>query len=374
MEYFRFIISFAVTKLIKVIKWKKEDSYKEILLVRLDHLGDVVCTLQAIKNIRDNYRNAQISLITGIWNQELFLNNKLIDELIIYNSPAFCRDKSQATRWKEKFYLTVKLFKKKIDLVIGFRDDFFTIILSICLLPKNRFDRGTVRITDKIKSAFLRKAEGSSAEHEIETNYKIVQSILKDYVEHTFLLDFSDIEKLWFNNFLSDNNLLAKQYAIIHPGASWKFKRWDSINFKKVCQYIFDKYATPSILIGSQVEKKIGEIINKDNNIYIHDFIGKLELRQSMQLIINSKIAICNDSSPMHIAAQAGIPTIGIMGPGDIEKFGPRGKQVKFLHKKVDCYPCAQIECKYPDAPCVNLNKVEEVQSLIDVFLERRLN
>ena len=73
----------------------------------------------------------------------------------------------------------------------------------------------------------------------------------------------------------------------------------------------------------------------------------------------------------MHIAAQAHIPTIGLMGPGEIVKFSPQGELVRFYHKKLECYPCKQIICKYPLMPCVDLNTPDEIEDGIKEFLNK---
>jgi heptosyltransferase III len=369
MEYIRFVFSTIVTACINL--FGREKNFNNILIVRLDHIGDMVCTLQAISSIRKKYNSAQISLLTGSWNSELFINTALVNKVLIYNSHAFTREKSKITSLHQRFILFKNLRKEKYDLIIGFRDDFFSIIISFLIFPKRRTDRGSVRIKLKIRQ-LLSKIKIS--QHEIETNKQIVLPLLENYIEQEVFFNFQDTEEHWLDNFLSGNKLKRKDYAILHPGASWEFKRWSPKNFQEVGSYIYYKYNLKSVIIGTAAENFLGEIIvaGKENNFI--NLIGKTTLRQTIMLVLNSAVSVCNDSSPMHIAAQSGIPTIGMMGPAEIEKFAPKGKNVIFFHKKAECYPCKQVKCKFPDNPCVNYNTPDEVISGLENLINKHRN
>lgn len=370
MEYLRFIFS-SISSLFINLFHKNKGKYNNILIVRLDHFGDMVCTLHSISNIRRNFPESKIILIAGDWNLPFFQNNNLVDDVIVYDSPAFTRDKNKVTGLKERIKIYKNLIKTKFDLIIGFRDDFFTILFSFLLFPSRRVDRGSVRIKLKFQQFFNKKIKID--QHEIETNKKIIYPLLNQYIEQNDFFKFDKDEELWLNNFLLKNNLKRKSYAVIHPGASWEFKRWDVKNFRGIGIALYNNYNLTPVIIGAKDEAPLGEAITKDiNNIFI-DVTGKTELRQTIQLIAEAAIAVCNDSAPMHIASQLGIPTVGLMGPADIEKFSPRGKQTVFLHKKVECYPCAQKICVKSELPCVNLINVSEVESKISGLMKGKV-
>jgi ADP-heptose:LPS heptosyltransferase len=362
-----------VTLLINVFKRSRGKMFRNILLIRLDHLGDMVLTFSAMENIRSEYKEANITLLTGEWNVDLFINSPLVDKVLVYNSPVYSRDKKIVTSPKERKKLFKELKKNKIDLVVGFRDDICSIFYSLYIYPLMRVDRGTIRLKIKIEEIlnYLLNKNNEILQHEIETNKKIVSSLIKSYKYFGDYFKLSEEELLWLMDFLKNNSLEKGKYAIIHPGASWKFKRWKAGNFIIIGRFLFNEYALKTIIIGSKDESEIGEVIQNENRNIFCNQVGKISLRESIILIINSVIAVCNDSSPMHIAAQAHVSTIGLMGPGEIVKFSPQGGKVKFYHKKLECYPCKQITCKYPLMPCVDLNTPEEIEEGIKAFLDK---
>lgn len=373
MEYLRFIFSSIISFIINIIPRKPAEPFNKILLVRLDHIGDMACSLEAIHNIRRENNNASIKLITGKWNEELFLNGSLINDIIIYNSPAFTRDKAQKTTWKDRFQIYKNLRKENIELIIDFRSDFFIMLISLLLYPHLRRDRGTIRVRTKIKSILNKvfKLKKTISVHERETNKEIVINLLHEYKDSSDFFCFSVEENDWLVNFLEEKKLRVGFYSVLHPGASWEYKRWNYKNFREIGRFLYEKYGLKSFIIGTKDEFEIGNKISENEGTIFYNIIGKTSLRQTMILIKNAAMVICNDSSPMQLASRMDIPTIAILGPSEVEKFAPIGKNVIYFHKKVECNPCRQITCKYPELPCVNLNSVQEVQKGIESLLDK---
>lgn len=55
------------------------------------------------------------------------------------------------------------------------------------------------------------------------------------------------------------------------------------------------------------------------------DFVGKGDILASAAAISRSALFVGNDSGLMHVAAAAGTPTLGLFGPTEWWKYGPRG-------------------------------------------------
>ena len=370
MEYFLFVLSAFVSLLIRIFHKSVIKEINRILLIRLDHLGDMVLTLPALKNLRDNYPGAKITLLTGSWDKSLFENYNLVDEVLTYDCSRYTRNKNEITTFKEKVSLFFQLRRINPEIIIGFRDDLFTVIISFLLFPFKRLDRGSVRLKKKFSDMFVQIKPPEL--HELETNGKIISSLITGYNEEPLgYFHFSEMEELSYNNLLNSIGLSDRYYAILHPGAAWIYRRWDYNNFIKTGEYLFKKYSMRSLIIGTPDELDTGKKIADSNSGVFINLIGLTTLRMSIQLIKSAKIVVCNDSSPMHLSSILQKNTIALLGPQSIERFGPRGEKVIYFHKKVECFPCKQIICKYPKLPCVNLNSVDEVTNGIDILLNQ---
>lgn len=362
LEKLRYSVSAFVSIIINMFGKNPEGTAEKILLIRLDHMGDMVYTFEAIRNLRREYRDSKISLITGAWNSELFINSPLIDSVVIYNSPSFARKKDEVTCLADRFALSKSLKKMNFDLVVSFRDDFFTIFLSLFLLPRFRRDVGTIRILTKVRKLMNMFSNGVAfPKHEMDINKEAVLPLVSAYEHGGNFFRFTPEEEEWAEKFFEANNLRRKAYAIIHPGAFWRFRRWDYHRFREVGSFIFDRFGLRSVIIGSSEESEIGSKICEDYSSKFVNIIGITSLRKMIILIANAAITVCNDSGPMHLSSQLGTITICLLGPAEIQRFGPRGDRVVYFHKRVECWPCKQITCKHPELPCVNLTSASEV-------------
>ncbi|EFH11199.1 hypothetical protein HMPREF0731_2580 [Pseudoroseomonas cervicalis ATCC 49957] len=61
------------------------------------------------------------------------------------------------------------------------------------------------------------------------------------------------------------------------------------------------------------------------------DAVGRLELPEAAALLSRCALFLGNDSGLMHLAAAAGVPTLGLFGPtpaGEYAPIGPRARAV----------------------------------------------
>jgi len=71
-----------------------------------------------------------------------------------------------------------------------------------------------------------------------------------------------------------------------------------------------------------------------------------------------------NDSGPMHIAALAGVPTLGLLGPNFPHISGPLGSQSWYIFHKFPCSGCNQRGCDF-SYRCINAITMDEVMGVL---------
>jgi ADP-heptose:LPS heptosyltransferase len=363
--YLLFVLSAVVSVLVNRGFRTPRRPYRKILLVRLDHLGDAALTLLAFRRVRESYPGAAITALVGAWNVDLLRGSKDVDEVIVYNGPAFARQRLQRMSLRERLGVVGDLRLKKFDLVIGFRDDFITALMPLFLGCSGRADRGSTRIEYQLCRLLGRSAMfGGYAfpVHDADTNLAVVAPITRQgRGEDEDLFTFSEAEKEWGAEFRARHGIDQNGYAVIHPGAAWQYRRWGEENFAVAGFALFERYGLRTVVIGSEDERELCDrVYTRHPQVFVNAG-GRSTVRETLVLMAGARVVICNDSGPMHLAATLGVPTAAVLGPQDVTRFGPRGKQVVWFHKKLECHPCAQRTCKYPDNPCVQRNSVDEV-------------
>lgn len=363
MEYLLYFKSFIISKIINFYKDVNKLDVKKILIIKLDHIGDVITSLPTVYAIRKKFPDAEITVLAGEWSKDILNNNRCINNFIIYNSNRFCRNKDKKGLIARIKYLE-NVFKKRYDLIAGMRDDWLTLIFSIIYFPKYRVDRSSIRIELKfrkvIRSVFG-KRKNEEEINEVETNLLIAEELGCERIFERPFVFFSIDEREWAKEFLSRYGLDNKKFVIISPGAEWEFRRWDPKKFALLGDRIKKELGLNILITGSnnEVDTSLNvEMRMKEENINI---TGETSVRQILALMERAELCIANDSGIVHIASGLNVPVVALFGPQDPKRFGPWSDVYKVYHKKVDCFPCNQKKCKRKDNPCINLIEVDEV-------------
>lgn len=116
----------------------------------------------------------------------------------------------------------------------------------------------------------------------------------------------------------------------VGPTANWRGKMWRGARFAEVIQRLT---APKGILPGARVaifgaaaERNLAQpVLAAVRPPRRLDLIGKIDLLTAFTALRRCALFIGNDSGLMHLAAAAGIPTLGLFGPSRVEHYAPWG-------------------------------------------------
>ena len=99
---------------------------------------------------------------------------------------------------------------------------------------------------------------------------------------------------------------IKKPYVLFSPGASSHRikKKWPEINYVKLAKIFIKKGITP-VVLGNTEDKKIVDFICMNTNGCIN-LLNKTEIEDLCVLARNAKLAIGNDTGPMHVFTMNG--------------------------------------------------------------------
>jgi ADP-heptose:LPS heptosyltransferase len=81
-----------------------------------------------------------------------------------------------------------------------------------------------------------------------------------------------------------------------------------------------------------------------------------------------ARVAVTNDSGPMHLAGAVGTPVAAFFGPTDPGRTGPSGSPSRVLDRYVFCSPCFKTECPYGHE-CMREISVEDAVRAVEELL-----
>lgn len=307
-------------------KNQKLINVKKILVIRLDHIGDVITSIPALRALRKHYSKAHITIVVRSLTKEIIENCPYIDEIIVYD-PFWYRGKKNLNILSHIKFIH-GLRKQKFDLAIDLRGELRNIILAY--KTKSRY-----RLAYDVKGGdFLLTHIGDYKDniHIIDRNLNLLKKIGINSNDRRLELFIARKEKKFIDDLL--NNYKIKKFVIIHPGSGGNLKLWDNKKFANIGDYLSRKYNV--IITGSKNEELIvNEIISNMDKKPIN-LIGKLSLNQLAELIRRAELFISPDSGPMHIAKAVNTKLIALFGTSLSNVWGYNDKNSIIIENKGD--------------------------------------
>ncbi len=371
MEYFRLFLSALVTTIVDLVGPLGRRKPPKILVVKLDHLGDVITATPVFRPLREAFPDAVIDVLVGSWAQDLVAGNPFLDRVLTYDSRLFDRSGRKSEGLRRRLRRMRAIAAHRYTHIIELRGDSWTLLLPFLAGARRRVDRGTVRLEAWL-TRHMWASGGAPAPartlHEVETNLAVIEPLVRGSAPRpatatprveVFLTDQDRRAFALRTRALGIPDDAA--LVTIHPGASWRPRAWRPERFAEVAREILDRYPVHVCFVGTREDLDIVDRIG----VLLHDrrahVLVDLRLIETATLIERSALFIGSDSGIAHLAAACGTPLIALYGPQDPRRFGPWSDRAFVHHKPVPCFPCRQKVCVVPLNPCVNLIFVEEV-------------
>ena len=337
----------------------KDFAPERILVIKLDHIGDVLLATPVFSNLRRAYPNAELHALTGAWSRVVLEKHPDVNNVVEYNSPAFCRT-GQPTSLRETFNLYRQLHRQKYDLIVELRSDWRTVWFAFLRLTPKRLSRAALQVANKLGFAQF------SGTHETTRNLDVLRQVGIPTSVQTAIFSVTTEDKKWASDFLATYQIDGQHPLIaIHPGSPIALKRWLPERYAELADWLIAQKRAQILFVGVKDEIPITTEIQARMRGESINIAGKTTLTQLASILPTCNVFIGNDSGPMHLAAAVGTQTIGLYGPGDPTRFGPAGTKCQTIQRKSDC-PCLGTVCRYGKSGCMSEIQVTDVIQVLE--------
>jgi len=316
----------------------------KIIIVKLDHIGDVVLSIPALRKIRQLLPDAQIDILCGPWAKELLERLPEIDKVFtheffnVQSGLGYLEEKENREAMirrlqQEKYDLAVNLRKfpdtreltpHLADFSLVFSDDSASETISHPL-PGIWRRRGDI-VKWSIKDQLLSLANALEFDETLNGEVSVSPGT-RDKVEAL----------------LGGNPFFQSDFIIgIHVGSGDSNRKWPLEHFADLCLLIHETTPANILLLGSAEEELdnqtiIGAVKEKDR---IRSVAGIFSLIEFFHLVKNCDYFIGNNSGPAHIAGLQGVSTLVIFGSRHPSpEWAPVGNSL-VVERRAPCGPC----------------------------------
>ena len=136
---------------------------------------------------------------------------------------------------------------------------------------------------------------------------------------------------------------IEKKYVVVHMGATKEERHYSPQKMSKVLRYLREKnYEIAMIGYGSYDEFFYNELdIDLQQDIGIHNFIGKLSLKESFRVIQESEFFVGTDSGMWNASYVLDKPSVVLYGGGEFGNFMHNDSKIHYvITEKRECFGC----------------------------------
>lgn len=302
------------------------DSKVNILIIRLDSIGDVICTTPLIREIRRNYPNASIDVVICRKNEDLLKNCPYIDGLLLYDLDLYESDFGESYDFND-IKAKVDVFvqenlKKKYDIAIEAKE----------------FLVGTF-----VQQAILSRACGAKwivGRTGVNLNQIISYNIFGDIYSYIFLQNFAMHETIYQLEMLRECGLEVESFqqelwpseenrdkavAIIHSrvssttkllvavaiSGSTRRKSWPTSKYLELFKDVYTQYGDEIlfILLGGKKELEKGLDLEQECKNVLN-CAGKCSLNDTVALLEKCNLFLGSNTGALHMAAVAKVNAV----------------------------------------------------------------
>lgn len=320
---------------------------KNILIIRRDNIGDLVCTTPLIEGIKKAYPSANIHLLINSVSQDVVKNNPFIYRTYVYKK-AKHRAKNQTALgvYLQRAAIFLKLRTIRFDIAILANPEPCNYSLRMARLAGVKNIAGADLNNNKITHPYF--AESFSGKHQVEKTFSYLKSITQDNISIPEVKVFPGTDEIAFAQ-QKCASLLPECDPIygVHISSRSPKRRWSLENYAEIIQRLTAGNNCGVLIfwspqgtlspddIGDQAraEQLIALCGNKRVALYptgsVRELIGGFAQCQTI---------LCSDGGQMHLASALQKKLVVFFGDTNKEAWHPwSGKYIIMQTPSGEC-------------------------------------
>jgi lipopolysaccharide heptosyltransferase II len=318
---------------------------RRILLLRLERIGDLLMSLDAIGDVVRAAPGAEIDLVVGSWNAELARRIGGIHRLETIDASWLSRE-SEGLALTSMLRLARSWSARKYDLGINFEPD----IRSNMILAAARPARSAGFISGGGGSLLDVRLPYHAGEHTAVNAERLVAAVLDVPPRaRTGRLHIPADERR-----RAAERLGARRRPLVgvHVNGGRAIKQWSPDRFAELASRLAAARGATIVLTGAASDHELVEPVRRTlSDMNVLDLVGSLDLPSLAAALEQLDVFVTGDTGPMHLAAAVATPVVAIFGPSDPARYAPRDPIHRIVRIDLPCSPCNRI--RLPPERCV---------------------
>ncbi len=322
------------------------DPVCSILVLKVDHIGDLLLALPAFVALRRGFPDASITLMCGPWNVAVARRLDLFDRVVALS---FFPGKVDAAR-RRSFDpgAIAALGLGEFDLAVDLRVDEDSRLLLRHVRARFKAGYFSRLMPPDMALVLPQDSPGSPRVPDLLHHQRGLMGRLADAVVAT--LDPLRDGEAMLARVTSEHDAamaeelagLARPVVAVNTMSGRDIKNWPLERFVAICRWITSELGGTVVLLGGPGDAgNAAAIVREVGAGRVRDFVGRLALDRSFAMLRHVDLYLGNDSGLTHAAAMSRVPTVAVFsGIDPIATWMPLGPHVAAIRAEVGCSPC----------------------------------
>jgi ADP-heptose:LPS heptosyltransferase len=351
---------------------------KNILILNLTRMGDLLQTTPLIAGLKKKYPDSKITLLANKNFADICKDIPFIDELHTFDVKQFAPKDGNGEPSLLMIYnyldsLIERMKSKNFDTAINLSHSKLSAIFTSQLnVPDVRGLYSTGYGHRVIRHPWLNYFCNIIFNRRYN-RFNLVDIYMKSGdiqpLSKRLYLNTAKEAEGFADEFLKKNGVDDGDLLIgFQPASSRPDRRWPPDSFARLGSELVRKYGAKIIIFGVPSEKEVGDDIQLRMGGNAINAVGKTSVRELSALLKRCHALVTNDTGTMHIASAVGTKVVALFfAHALVHETGPYGEGHIILQSDIPCSPCSHhTNCKNP--VCKDYITVEDVLAAISLI------
>lgn len=335
---------------------------RRVAVFRALQLGDMLCSVPALRALRRAWPDAHIKLIGLPWATR-FVEQfpSLVDELIVFPGARGFPEQEETDAGLPRFFAAMR--ERRFDLAIQMHGSggpanaivkrFGAAACAGFLQPQEAPEPGFIAWPDDLP--------------EPQRYLALVRALGIDAGDDMLWFPLTPHDRCEYEALEMRHGIEPERLIVLHPGAQLPSRRWPAARFAEVADAL-SAHGWQIAITGMPNEAAITAAVLGSMTAPALNLTGCTTLGGLAALVARARLVVCNDTGVSHVAAAMRTPSTVIASGSDTRRWAPLDRaRHRVLADYPPCRPCAFRDCPYGHTCALNVS----VKHVVDAALEQ---
>lgn len=345
---------------------------RNILVMRLDNIGDVIMTSPALRAIKENLPNSRITLMASPAGTQAAQLLPWVDDVLTWR--VIWQDLGRlAFDPVREWELIETLRDRKFDAAIIFTSfsqtphpaGYLCYLAGIPLRLGESKEWGGSVLSTEVKSA-------PDEIHQVERNLRLIEFVGFQVNERSLSIQIPEFTR--HSAILREQGLAYDApYLLLNPWTSCQARTYPGERFAIAARQLAEVIGWPVVVTGVEKDRDRSIPLLEALGTYAIDLVGATSLPELTALIAGARLVLTNNTSTMHIADATRTPSVILFSGTEYEsQWQPRHSPFRLLREPTPCSPCYAFTCPY-NLECLDIAPEKVVAAGLELLQKEGL-